>query len=170
VAHLEFGPTEIQQGRPDLMLRTGTHPGAMLSYIVGIRSVDDGVEPAFPLHSGQSGPQLGFAVVATIGGIAQVSRILKLIGFELQNWYIESCSQPQSGIGLNGRIGGTSPYDRKKAIAAEHLPAYHRKQARIHASRIPQNDAAQRGEMTAQILEIGHAPKRNGGKRDRRDK
>jgi len=111
------------------MLLTGTHPGAMLSYIVGVRSVDDGVEPAFPLHLGQLGPKLGFAVVATIGGIAQVSRVLKLIGFELQDWYIEPCSQPQSGTGLDGRIGGTSPYDGKKAIAAENLPAYHRKQA-----------------------------------------
>ncbi len=170
LAYLVLAPTEIQQRRPNLMLRTRTHPRAMLSYIVGVGSVDDGVEAAFPLQSGQLSPKLGFAVVATISGIAQVSRILKLIGFELENWYIESCSQPQSGIRLNDGVGGTAPDDRKKAIDAENLAAYHRKQARIHASGVSQDDAAESGEMTAQIFEVGHAKKRNGGKRDRRDK
>jgi hypothetical protein len=138
LAHLVFAPTEIQQGRPNLMLRTGTHPRAMLSYIVGVGSVGNGVEATFPFQSGQLSPKLGFAVVAAISGIAQISRILKLIGFELQNWYIEFRSQSQSGIGLNGRIRGAAPYDRKKVIDAENLPAYHRKQARIHASGISQ--------------------------------
>ena len=170
MAHLLFGPTEIQQRRPNLMLRTGTHPGTMLSYIVGVGSVDDGIEAPFPLHSRQLSPKLRLAVVATISGIAQVSRILKLIGFELQNRYIETCSQPQSGIGLNGRIGSTAPDDRKKALGAENLAAYHCKQARIHASGISQDNAAQRGKMAAQLFEVGHAQKRNGEKRDRRDK
>ncbi len=111
-----------------------------------------------------------FAVVTAISGVAQVSRILELIGFELENGYIELCSQRQSGIGLNCGIRGTPPHYRKKAIDAQNLTANHRKQARIHASGISQDDAAQSGEVTAQISQIGHGQKRNGGKRDRRDK
>jgi hypothetical protein len=94
---------------------------------------------------------------------------VKLIGFELENGYIELSGQCQSGIRLNCGVRGTPPDDRKKVLVTENLPAYDRKQARIHASGISQDDAAQSGEMTAQIFEVGHAQKRNGGKRDRRD-
>ena len=152
------------------MLGTGAHARTMLSCIVGVGSVDDGIEAEFRPQLRQSAPELRFAVIAPISGIAEVARILELIGFELENGYIELRSQRQCGIRLNCGIRGTPPYDRKKAIDAENLMAYHRKQARIDASRISQDDAAQRGEMTAQILQIGHAQKRNGGKRDRRDK
>ena len=129
-----FGPAEIQQRRPNLMLGAGTHARTMLSDIIGVGSVDDGVEAAFCLQPGKLSPELGLAVIAPISGIAQVSRILKLVGFELHDRYIETCGQPQGGIGLNRRIRGTPPNDRKKAIGAKNLAAYHRKQARINAS------------------------------------
>ena len=134
LTHPIFGPTKIQQRRPNLMLCAGTHAWTMLSNIISVGSVDDGVEATFCLQSGQLSPELGLAVIAPISGIAQVSRILKLVGFELDNGYIETRSQAQGRIGLNGRIGGTAPNDGKKAIGAKNVAAYHREQARIHAS------------------------------------
>lgn len=152
------------------MLRASAHAWTMLSSIIGVGSVDDGVEVTLRLQPGELSPELGLAVIAPISGIAQVSRILKLISFELDNRYIELRSQAEGSIGLDGRIRGTPANDRKKAIDAERLAAYHRKQARIHAAGVSQDNTAQRGEMTAQMFEIGHSQKRNGGKRDRRDK
>jgi hypothetical protein len=49
LTHLLFGPTEIQQRRPNLMLGAGSRARAMLSCVVGVGAVDDGIEGPFRL-------------------------------------------------------------------------------------------------------------------------
>src|SRR6185503_20585319 len=73
-----FGPAQLRQRRAHGLLAGRTKPGPVFTQIVGIGPIDHGVEAYLSRQRPQPGPQLGFAEVATIGGVAQVARIGEL--------------------------------------------------------------------------------------------
>ena len=66
------------------LFAAGTQPGPVFAQIIGVGPVDDGVEAALLRHLPQPGPQLGFAEIAALGGVAQIVGIVELVGVDLQ--------------------------------------------------------------------------------------
>jgi hypothetical protein len=62
----------------------------MLTDIIGVGAIDDGFEAALRGNLGEPTPQFSFAVVATVGGIAEIPGILQLARLHLENWNVEA--------------------------------------------------------------------------------
>ncbi len=81
----------------------------------------------------ESGPELGLAEVAAIGGIGTIARIGQLTGFHFEQRDIEAPSQIDGRSVLDLGIRHASADDREKAVGAKHPSAYNREKRRVHA-------------------------------------
>ena len=75
----------------------------VLGQVVGVGAVENRVEPALARDFAESGPELGLAEVAAIGGIGTIARIGQLTGFHFEQRNIEAPSQIDGGSVLRPR-------------------------------------------------------------------
>ena len=128
----------------------------MLAEIIGIGSIDDGIEIAIPRDLSEAGPQLGLTEVAPVGRVSEVAWIRELAGLHLEQWHVEVPGKPDRGAPLHLRIRGTSADDREEAVDAESPPPHDRQQRGVDPTRIAEQHPSESEQMATQDVEGRH--------------
>jgi hypothetical protein len=101
----------------------------VLSEIVRVGSINDGSEAQPVSDPLQLGPQLGFTEVAALGRIAEVARIIQLVGIDLEHGDVEASREFDCGQCLRVRVRCAPAGDREEPPRAQR-PGTHNRQQR----------------------------------------
>jgi hypothetical protein len=131
-------------------------PGPVLTEVVGVGAVDDGVESAGLRHVAQPGPQLRLAEVATLRGILEVARVGELAGVHLEQRHVEAAREVHRGPPLHLGVGCTPADHGQKALGAERLPTRDGEQRGVYPAGIAEEHPSVAKQVRAQEIEWCH--------------
>jgi hypothetical protein len=128
----------------------------VLTEIVRVGAVDDGVV-AVPIGVlGQARPELALAEVAPLGAVANVAGIVQLVGVELVQRHREPLGDLDRRPSLGLRVGGTPADDGEKPAWSERSGTRHGEQRRVDPAGVAEQHPPKTEQMSFQCLEIHH--------------
>ena len=128
----------------------------MLAEVVVVGAVDDRIEPPRLGDLAQSRPQLGLAVVAAVGGIAEVTGIGQLARLHFEQRHLVPAGQLHRTPPLRLGIRWAPTDDREEALGAQHIRGNDGEQGGVDPARIAKQHSPTAEQMAPQEIEVGH--------------
>ena len=146
LTNVGLGEREHGQRRGHAVLAGGCRARPIVVDVVGVRAIDDRIDPAFARDGTETRPELGLAEVATVGRVRGVSWIVQLVRIDFDNSEADLRRDGSGALPLIVRIRRAPTDDTDHAIDSERFHRNRGQIRRVDAAAVADGDRALGGQ------------------------